>query len=133
MATLTEDQLQTLITALTANTAPQHPPPQQPPPQAQVVNDASALGPMPPCILGANKMTRLQQFETWLEEAENRMKYLSVTDDTKKVILLRSWGGADLVKFMKSHAKVAFEAIPATDTTAAIQADTYKNVIDKIR
>ena len=54
MATLTEVQLQTLITAITTNNAPAVAP-QQPPPQ--VVNDASALGPMPPCILGANKMT----------------------------------------------------------------------------
>ena len=78
-------------------------------------------------------MTRLQQFETWLEEAENRMRFLGHTADAKKVILLRSWGGADLVKFMKTHAKVIFDITPATDTTAEIPADTYKEVVDKTK
>ena len=97
MTTLTDGQLQTLIAALTANTAP------APQPEPQSRNDATALGPIPPCILGTNKMTRLQQFETWLEEAGNRMKFLSVTEDGKKVILLRSWRGTDLVQFMKTQ------------------------------
>ena len=61
------------------------------------------------------------------------MQFLSVTEDTKKVILLRSWGGAELVKFMKTHAKVKFEDTPAAGDTAAIPADTYKEVIDKTK
>jgi hypothetical protein len=61
------------------------------------------------------------------------MKYIGVTDDGKKVILLRSWGGEDLVKFMKTHAKIVFEAIPATDDTAAIPEDTYAQVITKVK
>ena len=91
MATaLTDAQLQTLITALTTNNNATAAP--APPAPAQVRNDAAALGPMPPCTLGSNKMTRLQQFETWLEEAENRMHFIGVTEDEKKVRLLRSWG-----------------------------------------
>ena len=38
-------------------------------------NDPSALGPMVPCKLGSNKMTKLTNFEEWLEEAENRMAF----------------------------------------------------------
>ena len=130
MATaLTDAQLQTLITALTTNNnaAP------APPAPAQVRNDAAALGPMPPCTLGSNKMTRLQQFETWLEEAENRMHFIGVTEDEKKVRLLRSWGGPDLVKFMKTHANVLFEATPATATAEAIPADNYTQSVTKIK
>ena len=87
MTTLSNEQLQALIAAVTSNNGP---PPRELPPSC---TDATALGPMPPCTLGANKMTRLQQFETWLEEAENRMKFIGVAEDEKKVILLRSWGG----------------------------------------
>ena len=34
---------------------------------------------------------------------------------------------------MKTHAKIIFETTPATETTAAIPADTYKEVIDKTK
>ena len=61
------------------------------------------------------------------------MQFLGVTEDSKKVILLRSWGGADLVKFMKTHAKVNFDTTPATDDTEAIPADSYKDTIDKTK
>ena len=130
MTTLSDQQLQTLIAALQTNNAPQ---PATSPVPSPARNDAAALGPMPPCILGSNKMTRLQQFETWLEEAENRMTFLEVTQDQKKVILLRSWGGADLVKFMKTHANAQFEAIAATDTSAAVPADTYAQIVEKTK
>ncbi len=120
MATLTEDQFRALLATIIPQAAPQ-PPVQQPP-----RNDAAALGPMPPCILGSEKMTRLQHFETWLEEAENRMKFLGVTDDTQKVSLLRSWGGPELVTFMKSQGNIRFDTVPAEGTVAAIPADTYE-------
>ena len=61
------------------------------------------------------------------------MKFLGVEQDEKKLILLRSWGGAELVKFMKSHAKVKFEVTPAVGETPAIAADTYDDAVKKIK
>ena len=133
MAAFTAEQFQTLLQTITNNVGQQQQQQQQVRQPPAAGNDPTALGPMPPCTLGVNKMTRLTQFETWLEEAENRMKYIGVRDDEKKVILLRSWGGSELVKFMKMHAKVKFEEIPAADTTAAIPADTYSQAVQKIK
>ena len=130
MAALSVEQFQQLLAAITPA------PPAAPNDAAQAAqasNDPNALGPMPPCVLTSEKISRLRQFETWLEEAENRMKFIGVDDDQKKVILLRSWGGAELVKFMKSHAKVKFEVTPADGGTAAIPADTYEEVVTKIK
>lgn len=56
------------------------------------------------------------------------MKFIGVTNKAL-VILICSWGGEDLVKFMKTHAKVIFDEIPATDTTAVFPADTYIQTI----
>ena len=130
MATLSTEQFQTLLATLT-QTAQAAPPQQQNPPPAGC--DPAALGPMPPCIFGSNKLTRLQKFEAWLEEAQNRMTYIGTTDETKKLILLRSWGGLELVNFMKTHAKIIFEAVPATDSEAEIPIDTYDQAIKKIK
>ena len=123
MAALTEGQFQQLLAAI-------EPTPAQ---AAQPSHDPNALGPMPPCVLTSEKISRLRQFETWLEEAENRMKFIGVDQDEKKLILLRSWGGAELVKFMKSHAKVKFEVTPAEGETPAIAADTYDEAVTKIK
>ena len=106
--------------------------PQAPAPAPAPV-DASLLGPPPPCNLGTDKMKQHQHFETWLEEVENRMRYMGVTEDTKKISLLRSWGGPDLVKLMKAHAGVRFDDTPATADTEAIPADTYANAVKKIK
>ena len=124
MATLTAEQFQTLLETIGTARGPAT--------QAVPRNNPAALGPMKPCIFGANKMMRLHQFETWLEEARNRMTYLGTTEDNAKIILLRSWGGADLVDHMKT-AKVKFEAVEATIDAAAIPRDTYEDVINKIK
>ena len=69
MAALTADQFQQLLAAIT-------PAPAAAQAAAQATHDPNALGPMPPCVLTSEKISRLRQFETWLEEAENRMKYI---------------------------------------------------------
>ncbi len=61
------------------------------------------------------------------------MRFIGVTDDTKKISLIRSWGGPDMVKFMKTHAGVRFEETPATTDVAAIPADTYAEAVKKIK
>ena len=96
-------------------------------------NDPSALGPMTPCALGTNKMTKLTKFEEWLEEAENRMAYVGNQEDSDKIILLKSWGGSELNEFIKTHVSIVTTAQPAVGTTEAIPADTYDQVVEKIK
>ena len=132
MTTLTDAQFQQLLATITQNAQPQ-PAPVATAASTTTGHDPNALGPMPPCIFDTNKMTRLTQFEHWLEEAENRMRFIGVADDDKKAILLRSWGGSELVQFMRTHAKVKFEATPASEGTAAVPADTYSGAVKKIK
>ena len=114
MATFSNEQFKDLLSAI-----------MQPQTQQQLntnppKNDPAALGPIRPCNLGTNKMLKLTLFEEWLEEAENRMAYIGTDDDKSKIILLKSWGGAELIEFMKNTAKI--------ETT-----DDYTTVIDKIK
>ena len=96
-------------------------------------NDPSALGPMAPCTLGSNKMTKLTKFEEWLEEAENRMEYIGHQQDKDKIILLKSWGGSELNDFMKTYVTIRTVSQPAEGDNPAIEADTYDQVIEKIK
>ena len=94
---------------------------------------AAALGPMRSLDMGPDKMRKLKKFSEWLEEAENRMSYIGVNMDEEKISLLRAWGGPGLVNFMKLHAKVVFEKIPAIGQVAEIPKDTYAQIVTKIK
>ena len=74
--------------------------------------------------LGPDKMRKLKNFNEWLEEAENRMNYIGTNNNDEKISLLRSWGGSDLVTFMKLHAKVNLETTPAHDGIEEVQHHT---------
>ena len=100
---MTDEQFQQLLTTLQA------------PHQPQQHKSAAALGHMKQLDMGPDKMRRLKKFNEWLEEAENRMTYIGITTDEERISLLRSWGGQDLVNFMKLHAKVILEPIPAAN------------------
>ena len=112
---MTEQQFEQLLARIQA--------PQQQPQQQQ--RSAAALGHMKQLDMGTDKMRRLRKFNEWLEEAENRMRYIGVNTDNERISLLRSWGGQDLVNFMKIHAKVLFEAIPATADDEETPPDTF--------
>ena len=49
------------------------------------------------------------------------MEYIGVSSDKDKTTLLKTWGGRDLVEFMKQSAKINFEI------------DSYDQIITKIR
>ena len=136
--TFTEDQFNTFMARMTLNVTQQQPPPPQnnandPNVANAQRNDPSALGPMAPCALGTNKMTKLTKFEEWLEEAENRMAYIGNQDDKDKIILMKSWGGSELNEFIKTHVSIVTTATPAEGTNAAVEPDTYAEVVEKIR
>ena len=66
MAQFTDDQFQQFMAMMRGNNPP--PPANDAPPAVAPAprNDPSALGPMAPCSLGTNKMTKLTKFEEWL-------------------------------------------------------------------
>ena len=131
---MTQDQFAQLMAFMRENNAP---PPQvnnaDPLPNVAPRNDPSALGPMAPCPLGKNKMTKLTKFEEWLEEAENRMDYIGNQEDKDKIILLKSWGGSELNDFLKTHVSINTTQRAADGDQPAVNPDTYDQVIEKIK
>ena len=118
---MSEEQFRQLLASL-----------QTPQQQPQQHKSAAALGHMRQLDMGPDKMRRLKKFNEWLEEAENRMTYIGINTDEERISLLRSWGGQDLVNFMKLHAKVLFEPIPVPGE-ADTPKDTYAQIVTKIR
>ena len=59
---------------------------------------ASAVGPMEPCNLGIDNVKILKDFQDWYKEAEAKITYMGITEDTRKVALLESWAGRTLIK-----------------------------------
>ena len=91
----------------------------------QPKTDASTLGPMRPCEWGTDRMKRVKFFKDWKKEAEVRMKYLGEADEKRKLCLIQTWGGPELIEYMTRVAKVNFEDIPAVGDAGGITADTY--------
>ena len=124
---LTDDQLTTLINRLVgaAGGAGQ--------------GAASAVGPMEPCNLGIDKVKRLRNFQDWCKEAEAKITYMGITEDTRKVALLKSWAGRTFLNFWKKEARIHLEKIPripaagGQDEVPEIPADTYENIIKKTK
>ena len=133
MAAFTDAQFQQFMEMMRGNNPPPPGTAAPPAPVAAPRNDPAALGPMPPCSLGTNKMSKLTKFEEWLEEAENRMAYIGNQSDQDKIILLKSWGGAELNEFMKSHVTIITTLQPAVGDQPAVAADTYAEVVEKIK
>ena len=124
MASFSEEQFRQLLLAI-APKGPTEIPLQHP------KNDPAALGPMRPCILGTNKMMKLTKFTEWLEEAENRMTYIGTTDDTAKVILLKTWGGQELTEFIKTS-KIDVQETNAELTENVEDEDSYTKLVAAI-
>ena len=94
-------------------------------------NDPAALGPIRQCILGTDKMKKLNILNEWLEDAENRMSYIGITNDKEKIILLKTWGGpeiVELIRLVNSHLNTRVQ-----DQEHNEQEETYKDLIDKLR
>ena len=86
MANFTEAQFETLLTRLMGAQA-----------AAGAGGQASAVGPMEPCSLGIDKIKRLRQFNDWMKEVQSKMEFMGVTENTKKIALLKSWAGRELL------------------------------------
>ena len=89
MAAITGGQQQQAMPAVAATATPK--------------NDPAALGPIRQCSLGTDKMQKLILFNEWLDDAENRMDYIGVTEDKEKIILLKTWGGPEMVELIRAE------------------------------
>ena len=100
---------------------------------------ASAVGPMEPCNLGIDKVKRLKNFQDWCTEAEAKITYMGINEDTKKVALLKSWAGRILLNFWEKEARIHLEKIPGIPAAGEqvavpeIPADTFEEIIRKTK
>ena len=70
--------------------------------QAQVgggESNAAVIGPMQPCMLGVDKTRRLKTFEDWLRECQVKMDFMNITNEGRKIALIRSWAGPTLANW----------------------------------
>ena len=61
------------------------------------------------------------------------MEYIGNQEDKDKIILLKSWGGSELNEFMKTYITIRTTRQPAEGDNPAIEADTYAEVVEKIK
>ena len=100
---------------------------------------ASAVGPMEPCNLGIDKVKRLKNFQDWCKEAEAKITYMGINEDTKKVALLKSWAGRILLNFWEKEARIHLEKIPGIPAAGEqvavpeVPADTFEEIIRKTK
>ena len=96
-------------------------------------NDPAALGPIRQCALGTDKMKKLNIFNEWLEDAGIRMSYIGITSDKEKIILLKTWGGPEIVELIRLEKSHLNARAQAPQQGEAEQEQTYKDLIDNLR
>ena len=96
-------------------------------------NDPAALGPIRQCALGTDKMKKLNIFNEWLEDADNRMSYIGITSDKEKIILLKTWGGPEIVELIRLEKSHLNARAQAPQQGEAEQEQIYEELIDKLR
>ena len=74
---------------------------------------ATMVGPMGPCILGKDKLKRPKKWADWHRDAENKMRFSSITDSGRKLDFLRSCAGAELTELWDKEVRVVYEATGA--------------------
>ena len=82
------EQFQTLMAAITGGQQQPVMPAAAPTPK----NDPSVLGPIRQCSLGTETKCKSSYYSTngLLDDAENRIDYIGVTEDKEKIILLKT-------------------------------------------
>ena len=129
MATLSAAQFQALLATITSTAAANTAAPDIP----QTKNDPAALGPIRQCSLGTDKMRKLTLFTEWLEEAENRMEYIGITNDKEKIILLKTWGGTDIIELIKLEQSPLNVKTEEESVGEELAETTYKQLIENLR
>ena len=84
-------------------------------PEAQLNGGSGAaalVGQVPPCQLGKNKLKRYKKWRDWIKDCENKMTFMGITDDGKKISFIRSCAGPELTEFWDKEARIRFTAVP---------------------
>ena len=94
-------------------------------------SNAAVIGPMQPCILGVDKTRRLKTFEDWLRECQVKMDFMNITNEGRKIALIRSWAGPDLTNFWDREGKRMFTLLrlePAFSHKQHFIVDKHQNI-----
>ena len=90
----------------------------------------TVVGPMRPCVLGKDKLKRPKRWSDWRKDAENKMRFLGITESIQKMNFLRSCAGAELTKFWEKEVRVLFEA--TREGQVDVPAHTYEEVVESM-
>ena len=99
----------------------------------QAAGAAAVVGPMQHCHLGKDKIRRYKRWGDWIQDAENKMKFLQITTSQAKIGFIRSCAGAELSDFWTKEARIRFEDIPADQPRGVLAQDahTYDQIKDE--
>ena len=133
MATLSNEQFQQLLEAMNtsavrAATQAVQGMEQRAAAPAQHASSAAVVGQVPPCNLGKNKLKRYRIWTEWIRDAENKMSFLSITENSAKISFIRSVAGPQLTELWDKEARIRFEDVPAIGNVAALNKHTYDEI-----
>ena len=83
---MTPDQLQMLIAMLQGGSGRG---------AAGTAGAAAVVGPMVPCVLGKDKLKRPKRWTDWHKDAENKMRFMGITNSIQKMNFLRTCTGGE--------------------------------------
>ena len=66
---------------------------------ASAAGVAAVVGSMGPCVMGKDKLKRPKKWTDWHKDAENKMRFLGITESIQKMNFLRGCAGAELTEF----------------------------------
>ena len=73
---------------------------------------ATVVGPMGPCGLGKDKLKRPKRWSDWRKDAENKMRFLRIEENSQRLNFVTSCAGAELTEFWEKEVRVRFEVHP---------------------
>ena len=96
---------------------------------------AALVGQVPPCLLGKNKLKRYKKWRDWIKDAENKMTFLGIEEENKKISFIRSCAGAELTEFWDKEARIRFADVPAdtTNNIAAQNKHSYEEILKETK
>ena len=92
---------------------------------------AAVVGPMGPCVLGKDKLKRPKKWTDWHKDAENKMRFLGLTESVQKMNFIRSCAGAELTEFWEKEVSVLFEM--KREGQVDVPAHTYEQVVENTK
>ena len=94
-----------------------------------------AVGQLPPCRLGRDKMARYKVWADWLKDAESKMAVHNITSSAQRMTYLKSTAGAELTTFWETEARIRFEAVAGNPDLGVVAQEphTYEEMITETK